>query len=270
MELAGDIHIFQQAGIGLAGAIDGSPEYIDPTAELPRENYRGPSDIDQDYRVDLSILDRYAFDWNDNQLCFRYDGGKRTNLQINSVDNYISYHLVSLMEKIRKRHHANPLKVIILGCTHYPFFMHVFQQELTRLYHYQEGSEYIYRPFMAEDIQLIDPSLYTAMELYTNLNASSLFNDGSFYNSEFYISIPNVTNKNIHTDKWGNFTYAYKYGRSAGDIQQYVKRVVFSRESVPEEIVNRLAFRTPMIFDIVRQFNLNNPKTAFLEEKKQW
>jgi glutamate racemase len=43
MNYTGNIDVFQQAGIGLAAAIDGETDYLDPGADKPRDSYRGPS-----------------------------------------------------------------------------------------------------------------------------------------------------------------------------------------------------------------------------------
>ncbi len=75
-----------------------------------------------------------------------YEGGKGNprNIQINSVENYISFHLVTLMEKIKSTTGAKPLKSVILACTHYPFFEDTFYKELIRLRDYKEDGKYIW------------------------------------------------------------------------------------------------------------------------------
>ena len=59
---SGDIEVYQQAGVGLAGAIDGADEYIKPGASGPRDGYKGPSDKNSDVKIDISILTRYGFE----------------------------------------------------------------------------------------------------------------------------------------------------------------------------------------------------------------
>ncbi|NOX87814.1 MAG: Asp/Glu/hydantoin racemase [Calditrichaeota bacterium] len=256
----GVIDIFQQAGIGLAGAIDGSDDYISPAATKPRAEYKGPSENNPDAAIDLTILDRYGFDWNGNKMLYEGDRKHPQNIQINSVENYIAYHVVSLLEKIRKAGNSKPLKAIILGCTHYPFFTDVFEQNLTRLYNYRENGKYIYRPFMAKKVALIDPSLNTAKELYAYLDSLKLFNSADLSKSEFYISVPNKLNRNVRLDSMGNFTYKYKYGRKAGFIQQYVKRVPFSKKTISPDIADRLRKKIPFTFELIKEFNRSNPK----------
>ncbi|MCK5269872.1 MAG: aspartate/glutamate racemase family protein [Sedimentisphaerales bacterium] len=279
MNYTGNIAVFQQGGIGLAGAIDGSDEYIDSGATLPRKEYRGPSGAGEkvvvtgekhsDAMIDLTILPRYGFVWGKNEMLFNGKAGSPKNLQINSVKNYISYHVVSLMEKIRKKPGAGKLKAIILGCTHYPFYMEIFQKKLEELYGYREKGEYLYRPFMARNIVLIDPALNTAKELYRCLASSDLFNDESLNRSEFYVSVPNQSNHRIQVNSSGGFTYNYKYGRDEGFIQEYVKRVPFSKNTIAPEVLRRLSQKVPLVFNLIANFNRNNSKTAFLRQDEK-
>jgi len=261
----GNITAFQQAGIGLAGAIDGSYAYIAPNADTPRSDYKGPSENHPAAKIDLSILKRYGFRWDDNEMLFEGDMEAPGNIQLNSVDNYISYHLVSLLEKIRKAHSANKLKAIILGCTHYPFYTNILQNKLKELYDYQEKGEFIYRPYMAKHIDWIDPALNTAKELYDYLAECTLFNDRHHHLSEFYISVPNLLNKQVGIDASAMFSYDYKYGRDAGIIQEYVKRVPFSKKTISPEVIQRLSNKIPLVFDLISHFNHSNPKTDFLQ-----
>jgi len=119
---------------------------------------------------------------------------------------------------------------------------------------------------MAEHIELIDPAPNTARELYEHLAESRLFNDENLYKSEFYISVPNKLNSDIKLDSVGSFTYEYKYGRSAGAIQEYVKRVPFDKKNINAPTLKRLAEKTPMVFELMRIFNCDNPKTASLKK----
>jgi glutamate racemase len=253
----GKIEIFQQAGIGLAGAIDGSSEYIDADASRPREGYKGPSEANVQAKVDTSIWDRYGFETKDNALLLRRDGDEIKQVQLNSVDNYISYHLVTLLEKVRKGR-GGKLKVIILGCTHYPFYSGEFEAKLEELFSYREDGVYVYRPFMAEDIELVDPAGQTAEELYCYLIDNNLFNNSNMYKSQFYLSVPNELNGNNKLGLTGEFTYEYKYGRDAGLIQEYVKRVPFHRSGIMEEVRGRVSEKMPLVYEMIRAFGGSN------------
>lgn len=265
----GEINVFQQAGFGLAGAIDGVIDYIKPDANSIRKDYKGPSVSSNEAKIDLSILNRYNFDWNNNRILYSGDKENPTEIQLNSIENYVYYNLVSLLEQIRKSGNAQPLKTIILGCTHYPFYDEIFTAKLNELYNLKENGEYVYRNFMFEEITLVDPAVNTAKELYELLIEKELFNSMSMEQSEFYISVPNVLNENIQLDAQGNFTYDYKYGRTAKNIQEYVKRVPFCNSTLHPDVIEMLKDKTPMIYNLISIFNNNNDKTKYLKEENR-
>ena len=260
----GEIQTFQQAGIGLAGAIDGVIDYIDTRANKIRKEYKGPSLTSKDAKIDLSILNRYNFDWSKNRILYSGEKNNPTEIQINSIENYIYYNVVSLLEQIKKSKTANPLKVIILGCTHYPFYKNLFAQKLEELYNLKEDGIYVYRKFMHKEITLIDPAVNTAKELYEYLGKNNLSGNNELSKSEFYISVPNVQNKNVKLDSLGNFTYEYKYGRTAGIIQEYVKQVPFNKSNLHPEVIEMLKEKTPLVYKLITDFNHTNSKTEFI------
>jgi len=192
-------------------------------------------------------------------------------LQINDTKNYVRYHLVTLMEQIRLSKTKNKLKSIILGCTHYPYLVDEINEILKELYNYKgKDNKYLYRQFMVKNIKLIDPAFDTAKELHEYLKAEKLFNPkGNIKNSEFYISVANKDNANNVIDKDGRFPYDYKYGRSANEIQEYVKIVPFSRKNISDAILMRFQKQIPYVYQLMQNFNNTNPKTKdLLKEDK--
>ena len=256
--------IYQQPGIGLAGAVDGVIDYIDTKANNTRKEYKGPSLTSKDAKINLSILNRYSFDWSNNKILFSGTKEKPAEIQLNSIESYIYYNVVSLLEQIKNSKSAKPLKTIILGCTHYPFYKNIFAQKLEELYNLKEEGNYVYRKFMHREITLIDPALNTAKELYEYLGENNLFGNNELNKSEFYISVPNVQDKNIKLDSLGNFTYEYKYGRTAGIIQEYVKQVPFNKSNLHPDVIDMLREKTPLIFKLITNFNQTNSKTEFI------
>lgn len=267
--LKNNIAIYQQAGIGLAGAIDGVIDYIDNNASSPRLEYKGPSDKNDKLKIDVTLFERYNFDWTESKMLYNGNINSPQDIQINSVENYISYYVTSLMEQLILSEEKTKLKSIILGCTHYPFYTEIFKSKIDWLRNYKENENFIYKDFMGDEITFIDPAVYTAKELYTYLNANELFTNSSLDKSEFYISVPNISNKNVVVDKFGNFTYDYKYGRNADIIQQYVKQVPFSRMNIPNETISRLSETIPYTFELISNFNLNSNKTSFLKDEEK-
>ncbi len=252
LDYKGKIVTFQQGGVGLAAAIDGEKDYIDHSLHSVRKNYRGPSFSNKIALIDKSILQRYHFDYSGNNILYTGSKEKPSEIQLNSVKNYINYHVISLLEKIRKSGTTTKLKSIILGCTHYPFFMNDFNNVLHYAYNYKENGQYLYRNFMEKNVILVDPAINTAKELYAYLNSHHLFNNGKLSDSRFFISVPNLDNKNIQLTDSLNFTHAYKYGRKAGQIQQYVKRVPFSKRNLSADLLNRLKTKIPLTYHLIK------------------
>lgn len=266
----GDIQIYNHGGHGVAEVVDEEPDYINRTTKTPYANYRGPSIEHEKYKINPALMDVYKFDFSNNKMLCEGSADKGyTVLQINSADNYIRYHLVELMEKLREGK-AQPLKAIILGCTHYPYLTNTINEVLNELYSYKKDGKYYYRDVMSSNIQLINPAVNVAKELHDYLNNKKLFSSANSINdSEFYISVPNKDNKNVVIDSLGRFTYEYKYGRNANEIQEYVKVVPFSKNNVQLEVLKRLENLIPNTFGLITYFSQNSSKTAavFIEHK---
>lgn len=267
----GTIEVFSQGGVGIAEAVDEDTNYFDKNLKKPRESYKGPG-LDNDVQIDKTLFDVYNFDFSDSKmLCDSEKQDDCSILQINDAKNYVRYHLVTLLEQIRLSGTKNKLKSLILGCTHYPYMTDEISEILIELYNYKEkNGEYFYRDFMVENIQLIDPAVDTAKELYEYLNEEKLFNpNGDIKNSEFYISVPNIDNQNVKIDSLGRFPYEYKYGRNANEIQEYVKVVPFSRSNISYDILTRFQKQIPYVYQLMSTFNHRNEKTKHLKENEK-
>lgn len=261
----GNLQVYNQGGYGLAEAVDEEPDFINRKATAPTANYRGPKLDSGTYKIEKTLLDVYNFDFSNHKMLCDSKTDECGSMQLNAADNYARYHLVSLMEKIRKTKGAQPLKALVLGCTHYPFLITDIRKILEDLYNFQKNGEFIYRPFMNQNIQIIDPAVNVATELYTYLKQQNLFNPaGNMNASEFFISVPNTANKTVITDDQGRFTYGYKYGRNAGEIQEYVKIVPFSRKNIPAETLNRIQTVIPSTYQLIQKFHTSNSKLANL------
>ena len=73
-------------------------------------------------------------------------------------------------------------------------------------------------------------------------------------------------NSDCVVDARGHFPYEYKYGRVEGRVQQYVKRVPFSRTSIPDDVIVRLKDKIPQTFQLIQTFHMANPKVRALDE----
>lgn len=265
--LKGNIQIFNQGGHGIAEAVDEEPDFIARTADKPRENYRGPGLMTDNFKIDRTLMDIYNFNFDENQmLCDHKEVDDCSIMQLNSAENYVRFHLVSLLETMRKSENAQPLKSLILGCTHYPYLIKEINIVLNELRNYKgNNGQLIYQRLIEDDVDIVDPSIFVAKELYEALSEKKLFNEkGNMeLNSEFYISVPNIDNSNIQLENGSErFTYDYKYGRHVNEIQEYVKVVPFNKENISAETIERFQSVIPNTYKLIRNFSQSNDKVA--------
>ncbi len=252
----GNFEFLQQSGIGIAEAIDEEPSFIDRTAKQIRENYQGPSMTSQSWKIKEELLPVYNFDTTGNALLFEKTNGKYSEIQLNSAENYIRYHLVNLCEQLKSKPVAKPLKTLILGCTHYPYYSDFFQETLNELYHLKINGEYVYKDVLNDSILLIDPALNTAKEVHEYLNENKLLNmNNKVQSNQFYISVPDLSQIKIETESSQNFTYRYKYSRDVNHFYD-TKQVPMSKQTVNEEVLKRIELQMPDIFDMIMKFEL--------------
>lgn len=250
-----EIEVVAQGGTGIAEAIDGDKDYYDAHAVGWNQNYKGPAAEAED-GIRTSLLDMYHFDFSDSKmLCGSNDASDCSAMQINDPVNYMRFHLVSLLEKVRASasNTQNKLKVLILGCTHYPYLEQEIHQILDELYQYRSADgEYRYKPYMEEDITLIDPAQNTAVELYKYIREKQLFATGNkLSESELYISVPNPDNRNNVIDNTGKFPYSYKYGRVPGRLQEYVRRIPMTGGTIDALTLQRIREQMPIIYQLL-------------------
>ena len=77
----------------------------------------------------------------------------------------------------------------------------------------------------------------------------------------------NTLNTEIKTETDGRFTYDYKYGRTAGKAQQYIKVVPFSTKNIPIDVIDRLRLQIPNTFNLIKNFSINT-KAAFMADNE--
>ncbi len=227
----GELQIISHGAAGFAEAVDLEKDYVDPLALAPRDNYRGPSTDHPEYKIDTNLLPAYGFDFSANHMLYNGSKDRPRDLQLNTAENYARYHLLSLVEKLRNSKDPQPLRYLVLGCTHFPYESRTLSLMLTELREYEEGGQYPYRDLIAPNVTLIDPAFETASELYTTLVKDSLlsFKMGNT-RADFYISVPVDT----------LFTYTYKYGRDPGVFTKDVNIVPFSADNIDSLTTDRL------------------------------
>jgi len=242
--------IVSQGGAGLAESIDRDWSYYVDTATKYRKEYKGPSVKNAQYKIDTTLLSIYRFNQTGNKLLCEYDDkGACQDIQLNDPENYVRYHLVSLLEKMRQNKTKLPMNTLILGCTHYPFMRPIIQQVLKELYDYQDNNGYRYRDYLAQEVALIDPSYETAKEAYIALRGMKLEQETSKKtDNAFFITIPNTSLPEVQLQEDGWFTYQYKYGRQAGEGKKYVWYVPFDKENISTATYKRIQVALPSVY----------------------
>jgi glutamate racemase len=250
---SGNIQIYQQGGKGLHESIDNKPSYIDTEETHPYRSYQGPSCSNESYIIEKPLLQTYNFDSIDGRLLYN---GKRVkdsdSIQLNSIENYVRYHIVSLVEKIRISEVKLPLKAIVLGCTHYPYVEKEIEEILAELRDLEA-----YREILSAKITLIDPAENTAIELYKHLSENDLLNSSAKNTnsgSSFFISVPNIFEPSVETTSQGAFTYDYQYvSRGINELKDFTLIVPFSPDVISGNQLHQIESNFPATYDRIKQ-----------------
>lgn len=245
----GFIQVVNQPGAGFAESVDREPDFVD-SLTAPRPTYRGPKMGTAPDDIKENLLPAYNFDYSNNAVLFKKENGKYVDFQLNSAANYARFHLVSLLEKLRKSKEVAPMKSIILGCTHYPFYLDTLKKAISELREYKENGIYVYKNLIADDLEFIDPAIFTAIECYKELRKENQLalraREGGL---KAYISVPYylVDPKNLSSD--GTLSYDFKYGRSVGTEDVSTVFVPFSRENIDKENLERIQKLLPYSYE---------------------
>lgn len=247
------IDIVNQSGYGFAEAVDSDHDFVNPLLFAPRSSYRGPVLGENDGNIKENLLHAYNFDFTDNRMLARRNpGGGYATLQLNSAENYARFNMVSLLERHRQSGNGTPLRAIILGCTHYPFYLETLIETLNELKDYREDGRYPYRDLIADEITFIDPAVYTAIECYRTLRK-----DGNLAyritptKVDAYISVPSNLLEDTCLTREGQLAYDYKYGRRTGTEEQTTKQVPFSLSNIDSNNLQRIEERLPYTYALI-------------------
>ncbi|NBR35947.1 MAG: Asp/Glu/hydantoin racemase [Chitinophagales bacterium] len=254
----GTLSIVSQGGFGLAESIDRDWSFLSDQARSTRAAYKGPSLRHPTYPIDSTLLGVYGFVKTGNSLLCEYDDqGRCIEMQLNDPVNYVRYHLVSLLEKMREQQYREPLNTLILGCTHYPYLRDTIASVLTELYSYQDNSGYRYRTVLASHVELIDPAIETAKEAYLALRQQKLAVTSNTSltagGDAFFISVPNTLLTGVQLQEDGWFTNEYKYGRRAGEQKQFVQFVPFDTRNIAQATYERFRSMLPACYGRIKK-----------------
>ncbi len=248
-----NLSIVSQGGVGIAESIDNDAYYINDTVTVLRTSYKGPSITNEFLSIDTALLNVYNFNRNGNALlCETDEKGGCLDMQLNDPSNYVRYHLVSLLEKMKLNGISRPLNTLILGCTHYPYLKDTIQSVLTELYNFKSGGDYLYRNVISANVQLIDPAIETAKEAWCALFKEKLLSPSKSNHPDlFFITVPNTKLQEVQLQTNGSFSYEYKYGRIAGGNKKYVQTELFSNKNISTETYLRLKKVLPAVYSTI-------------------
>lgn len=244
-----ELAVIQQAGVGLAGAIDGDLNYINPEASGPRDRqaYKGADIGHPYYPIDTTLWVEYNFEAGNGLITEYNDRGELIHVQLNSVNNYIRYMVTHMLRNALNQFPEKKLSRVILGCTHYPYFMEQIRQHFL----YLKNMNPVYNALIDENIVFIDPSESLASELYLHLTKEDLWGRDKNEDSQFFISVPNLLLDENEIDEKGEFPYEYKYSRSENSSLQFVKIVPFSNQWINESIRGRMKSDIPYTYQMI-------------------
>ncbi|MCF8380057.1 MAG: hypothetical protein K9H49_10800 [Bacteroidales bacterium] len=247
----GKIEFVQQGGKGLHESIDNKEDFIRENILHPSLSYKGPSYFDEQFLINKELLQTYNFDTSDFKMV--YNGENifvSDTIQINSIENYVRYHIVSLVEKIRLSGTKLKLKSVILGCTHYPFVKDEINEVLSEL---RENEAY--RTFLSPEISLIDPADNLAIELYEHLSENNLLFPGAIDQkgrSSFYLTVPNTFISEVETTSEGVFSYDYQYlKREINSLVDHTLSLPFSREVISASQLEQIEKKLPATYELI-------------------
>jgi glutamate racemase len=260
--------VVQQGCLGLAGAIEGDPSYVGQPEETQTRDYRGPAVGHPIAPIDPGLVRHYDFEPEG----LLGDADQPTTWRLNSVENYIRYHMASLMESYRRSGKSEPVSTVILGCTHFPFYEDEIAESLRRLSGFREpNGEAPFKDLILDHLSFIDPAELTARQLYETLAGSGLLiekrDPSALCTDEFYISVPNTSLPGVKLAETSGFTYEYKYGRDCGHFEwEYVKRVPMSSVNLSQTVRQTIQARMPVVWSRLVDFSQNSPRTCDLSD----
>ena len=250
----GKVQVLNQEAVGLDAAIKGDTAYVDTTAVVARDSYAGPVSGVSYNNIDMSLFDRYGFDTQGNALLY-VRNGDISGVQLNSVENYARFHLVSMIERHRRSGSRVPISSIILADGSYAQIRDILEEVMDELYNYRRGGIYLYRSGISPDFRFIDPAECAAVEAYKILrNDRNLALRGDLTRLESFITMPSASLPEDAINPDGTMKDDYRYGRQCGSEELTTKVVPFSPRYVTPEIMNYIERNNSEVYSLIRNY----------------
>jgi len=241
--VTGRIQVFNQEGLGIEEALAGNPAYLDTSAKVSRSGYAGPVTGISYNNINASLFDRYGFDTVGNALLFPAGGRNISGVQLNSVENYVRYHLVSMVERHRRSGSRVPISCIILADCGYDRLRGVMDRIMVELYNYRRGGIYLYRSSISPDFRFIDPAECAVSEAYRILREDgNLALRGTKSTLSPFITMPSSSVPADSLDSSGFFRETFLFGRVSGTEDVTTKAVPFTPRYIDAEELGEIEY----------------------------
>lgn len=241
--VTGRIQVFNQEGLGIEEALAGNPAYLDTSAKVSRSGYAGPVTGISYNNINASLFDRYGFDTVGNALLFPAGGRNISGVQLNSVENYVRYHLVSMVERHRRSGSRVPISSIILADCGYDRLRGVMDRIMVELYNYRRGGIYLYRSSISPDFRFIDPAECAVSEVYRILREDgNLALRGTKSTLSPFITMPSSSVPADSLDSSGFFRETFLFGRVSGTEDVTTKAVPFTPRYIDAEELGEIEY----------------------------
>ncbi|HIZ87057.1 MAG TPA: hypothetical protein IAC03_02725 [Candidatus Coprenecus pullistercoris] len=246
------IQILNQEAVGLAAAINGDTAYVDTVATAARSSYAGPVTGISYNNIDISLFDRYGFETSGHALLYARRG-TLSGVQLNSVENYVRFHLVSMIERHRRSGSTVPISSIILVDPGYSQAVDIMRQVVDELYNFKRGGVYLYRNSISPDVKFINPAESAVMEAYRILRQDNhLALRGEKTELMPFVSMPSGSLSADALNADGSMKDSFKFGRQSGTEDISTKVVPFAPGYVGEDLLNYVGRNSSRTFSMIR------------------
>ncbi len=225
--------VIQQGAIGLAGAIEGDPSFVNAPGTTRTLPYLGP-------HPDPSLMKAYGFAPGD------LDGE-----DLATVAAHVRYEVTTLMERYRQSGATQPIGSVMLGCTHFPIVDDQIAAAFTHLRNWRnEQGEQPYASLIRENLDFINPAEFTAKELFRELARRQLrLKAGEVCvdtRHRFFLSVPNPNWLGVKLNTSGALDPDYKHARPCGEFERNdTPATVMSPKTLPPTTVTALSGLMP-------------------------
>ncbi len=249
---AGKLNVFSQEADGLAEAIRGNRKYVDTTASRVRFDYAGPEMGISYNNIDLSLIERYNFSNEANGMLTRKRPDGTVEIQLNSVENYIRYYLVSVIERHRRSGSVIPISKFYLADFRFHYVKHIIEEVIAELYNYRRDGMYLYRNSIASDFRVVDPVQCAVQQCYVMLRENDMLAlRGAKSELHSFVTTPSASVSDDDITPDGGLTDSLKYSRLPETSVLTTKQIPLDPRYLRNEDISYIATSLPNTFLLI-------------------